>query len=67
MDYADYAARFSLSHFRTILQDPTITRQTLAALLRRSKCMLTEEGKAECWPVFMANYIEQNANSNMNG
>lgn len=65
MDYAAYAADFSIHSFRSALQNPELSRRKLASILRRAyNKKQKKRGNRDYWNIYMAKTIRKIANSN---
>ena len=63
-DYADYVGTQALPSFQRALNNPDLTYDELCKLLRNAS---SQEASRRCktpWSMFMAKYIQKNANAN---
>lgn len=64
-DYAEYASTQSLSDFRQAFSNPNLSHEDLCVMLRSAS---NKERRRQCktpWALFMTNFLEKNANTNM--
>ncbi len=64
-DYAEYASRQALTSFRQALKDPNLTYEHLCKILRRASQKESAKSCKTPWSIFMANYLEQHCNTNV--
>jgi len=63
-DYAEYASLQSIADFRKAFEDDSLSRDDLCRLLRRAADKARRRQCKTPWALFMANYLERNANFN---
>ncbi len=64
-DYAEFAT-LALSEFKHVLHNPRLTRGQLTRMLRTGAIKHRDIDPEGCWATFMAHYVAQTANKNMN-
>ncbi len=63
-DYPEFAG-LSISEFKSILEDPDLTRRQLIRMLRKGSTRHKDVNPKGCWSTFLANYVNNVSNANV--
>lgn len=65
IDYAGFCSHLALARFKKLLNDPTLTAERLAGMMRMAAHRHQTRDPHISWSLFMADYITRATNANM--
>ncbi|MES2728798.1 MAG: hypothetical protein V4621_01705 [Pseudomonadota bacterium] len=65
IDYAGYCGHMALCRFKNLLNDPTLTPDKLAGMMRRAAQQHHQRAPNLRWSRFMADFISRHSNANL--
>ena len=65
IDYAGYCGHMALARFKKLLNDPSLTAEQLAGMMRLAAHRHQKSDPALRWSLFMADYITRHMNTNL--